>query len=231
MNFIPKVPSCVMEGEDNQTPRICFSSDIKKALLSMPDSYEGLYNKYYMQLDKGIPALFNLFETNTEEVGLDFIKTPEELTSEGLVPDAEIHQEYWVLKKLSKNPSSLVWIENMEQDIETDEVKDLKIQFSVEDKERIFTFSFVYESEYLGMKELLIESNLPFREDINPNFFDFGEGKYELTVQIAAGFDVTALWLYYYSMRFQYEGELSTEDFEQVMKYCSPFCREEGLYV
>jgi hypothetical protein len=222
-HFIPRVPSSRMNGEDEVKPRICFSSDVKEALKSMPDSYDGIYNKYYRQEEEGLPALFSLFEVDTQDVGVENLIDPTTLTNEKLVPDAVKHQEYWVTKELVLTPANFILIEHLEQNNDDCQFTEVRVQYSKESVERTFVFTFIYEAESTNMKVMLKQMQLPFEEVIEEGIFNFGEGKFELTVVIPSDMDIANLWLYYYLIRFQYEEELGMNDYKQLLKESKPF--------
>lgn len=222
-HFTPRVPSSRMNGEDEVKPRICFSSDVKEALKSMPDSYDGIYNKYYRQEEEGLPAFFSLFEVDTQVVESENLIEPTTLTNEKLVPDAVKHQEYWVTKELVLSPVTFIWIEHLEQNNDDCLFKEVRVQYSKESVERTFVFTFIYEAESTEMKAILSQMQLPFEEVIERGIFDFGEGKFELTVVIPSDTDIANLWLYYYLIRFQYEEELGMYDYKELLKESKPF--------
>lgn len=100
--FSPRLPSAVYEGEDSQTKRICVSNTIEGALTSVPfggrkleitqadlsdiyGNYEVLYLKVY--------------EFESEQVQEGNLITPNELWLKGLVPDAEVGGEHWIINQ------------------------------------------------------------------------------------------------------------------------------------
>lgn len=221
--FTPRVPESRMTGEDETVPRICFSTDITECLKSLPDSYDGVYNKVFKQETEGVPALFSLFETSGCEVESQHLVTPEVLVTKNFVPDAVKHQEHWVTKELLLTPSSLLWVEDLEQKGEDNQFHEIRYQKSIEPFKREFTFSFIRKSEQDDMRELLQEMDLAFTEKVELGIFDFAEGLYEIKAIIPAGVDVAKIWVNYYIVRFQYEEELRMQDCKELLAKSSKF--------
>lgn len=223
VHFVPRVPESRMTGEDETTPRICFSTDITECLKSLPDSYDGVYNKVYRQETEGVPALFSLFQTSSDEIESRHLVAPEELVAKSLVPDAVKHQEHWITKELLISPSSLIWIEGLERNGEDNQFHEIRYQKSVELFDRQYTFSFIRKSEQEDFRELLQGMDLFITEKTEAGIFGFAEGLYEIRAEIPAGVDISDAWVNYYIVRFQYEEELRMQDYKELLAKSSKF--------
>lgn len=223
IQFVPRVPESRMIGENTTIPRICFSTEIIKCLKSIPDSYDGLYNKYHLQQTMGIPALFTVFTTDFNDVEAHHILYPEELMNKGFVPDAIKQQEHWITKELHLSPSSLIWVEHLVQENDDTQFHEIRLQHAIESCDREFNFTFTGQDEVEEFKNLLLVCGLSHEEEVKKGTFSFAERIFEIKVRVPAGVDVSQLWIQYYVVRFQYEEELLLNDFQLLLAKSSPF--------
>lgn len=100
--FIPRLPSAVYEGEDSTTRRISVSSSIEGALTSVPFGGRKLEITQCDLSDShgNDEVLFiRVFEFDTDEINENNLIPPNKLWLEGLVPDAEVGEEYWIVNQ------------------------------------------------------------------------------------------------------------------------------------
>ena len=101
-NFIPRVPEQRLLDENDTIPRICACSSIEGCLTAMPGG--GDYLPESLEYTAGI---IKVFEFESE----DFL-TPDYLHQNRLVADADITQEYWLLKPVSPKKSYFLMIQD-----------------------------------------------------------------------------------------------------------------------
>lgn len=79
--------------------RICFSSNLHGCIGSMSSITTDVE-------DGAEPVTLRVFELDTEVLNRGMLITPKELVESGVVWDAELHNEYWVLEQLFLPESS-----------------------------------------------------------------------------------------------------------------------------
>lgn len=207
------------------------SSEIGEALQSMPDSYDGVYNRHSMQSKNLIPSLFTVFEIDADDISDSLLVFPSTLTSTGLVPDAEKFQEYWVKKAFSSKPAKVMWLKELEIDLGTGEVLSFEIELSTEPVERIFNFTFLYNNELEVMKEMIQALSLPIlSEGAVSGLFSVGEGKFDIQFIVPPNTDISRLWVEHTLIRYGYEEECVSDDYEEIEKHSSPF-RKQAVHL
>lgn len=84
--FIPRVPSSIADGENNNIPRICLSDSVSRCI----------------QAIQVIPNKGELLSIYTTDINTRYKKliTPNELVRFGYVVDATVNHEYWYTDKL-----------------------------------------------------------------------------------------------------------------------------------
>ena len=87
--YIPRVPSTTMDGEDTDTPRICFAESIELCVSAIPG------DRRREGFEEGRQMMVFPFQVCKYD---PFLVIPERLDREGLVPDAICTREYWYLR-------------------------------------------------------------------------------------------------------------------------------------
>lgn len=110
-NFVPRVPRIRLEGECADVPRICFSKSIAGCFSALPNSGD------MEELSMEMYGCFKLFVLDTEKAGLTDadIVLPEILYEKGMVDDAEVTEEVWVLKPVTATAAHHVLLERWEE--------------------------------------------------------------------------------------------------------------------
>lgn len=111
--FIPQVPEGIEDGdgEDFTTPRICFSDSIEGCLGSIPDGGRGL-REYINRWPQNKSFLVFILDSKTISDGK--LVYPDQLHE--LVPDASVHNEYWVTESIQLKPSFIIDIISFSND-------------------------------------------------------------------------------------------------------------------
>lgn len=217
--LIPRIPTCRERGEDDTIPRICFSNSVLGCLKAIPDSYDGVYNRIYLQKERGIPVLFALYGIEEQELPIGFLRTPNELQE--LVPDAIKNQEYWVTDITLNLPLyGYIWVKDIQQDKEKN-LQYCTFEFSQTTKPERYHFTFIYQSEWLKMKELIkkYQGRIIEERAISVNDDCAFSEVYTLDFEVPVQTDMREIWQTYYEIRVFYDDELFEEDFSILQTY------------
>lgn len=90
--YLPRVPSSRMMGEDSTIGRVCFADSIEHCLSAMPG------NNWRHAFGIGQRLVAFPYTIDTDDFDL---VTPEILDTEHLVPDAACTQEHWLLRPVT----------------------------------------------------------------------------------------------------------------------------------
>lgn len=217
--LFPRVPPCRANGEDGTIPRSCFSDSILGCIKAIPDRYDGVFNRVYLQGEKGIPALFSVYKIEENELPEGVLRTPEGLKE--LVPDAVENREYWVTDISLNAPFyGLIWVKEIEID-EKGNIKTCTFQFSKTTKSEYFRFTFIYESEWLLIKELVEKHKGSIIEEREIGVVEdcYFSHIYVLEFSVPEGADMREIWQTYFDIRTVYDEELCEEDFLVLKTY------------
>lgn len=111
-NFHPRIPEHRHgEGEDSTTQRISFASSVEGCFTAFPGGGSRLDETQMLQ--KGY---YRLFILDTQTIDPGFVIGPDELYRTGLVPDAQVTQEYWVTCPLELGEGTLIHVSDWEED-------------------------------------------------------------------------------------------------------------------
>lgn len=221
--FTPRIPKCRADGEDSTTKRISFSDTILGCLKAIPDSYDGVSNRVSIQDTDGVPALFAIYRINTNTISKNNILTPEELYRE-YVPDALYTREYWILNnKLSLPLYSLIRVKDcIPSKVSGETFTSIEYEHSIENYDRTYRYTFIYEKEYDDMKKIILESgcniNNSGSEMVDEDDISFNK-IFFIDFTVSANIEMRKIWLRYLYIRQLYQNELDKKDFEILKRY------------
>lgn len=112
--FVPRIPSVRFVGENNNIPRICFSTSIEGCISAIPG---GINSMKVLLKNEHIEGIY-LYEIDSSQIKLENIKTPMKLLKEGLVPDALWTDECWAInQKVKCKKPKLIKIKDIQSKI------------------------------------------------------------------------------------------------------------------
>lgn len=217
--FIPRTPQLRCLGENDNLKRICFSDDIRKCLNAMSDGCmwgyyitENLRKKPLGYGIKGqmqdrfkIPALFDVFELDTNNIGKYNILNPLELYRKEYVKDCLENSEYWIMDKpitLSKT-KTIRYVDisldlKMSKEIDREFLyTDILIEGNIESFERCYSYAFI-EKEGIN-KMLKILKNLKVTNIENKIIYNDINLKINLLSFIVPPYtDMESIWRFYF---------------------------------
>jgi hypothetical protein len=227
--FNPRIPQLRVKGENGEIRRICFSDDIRKCLIAMPE-YEddgiyvgemttlGMGMRSTIQNRFGVPALFSVYELDTDDIKRGNVLTPQELNEKGYVPDCLKNSEYWVTGQNVKS-SRLETVRYVDFNEEApSSSKDNEIHYSnliyersIEKYDRECKYVFLSKMELYKMKILLKEIHVKnlevyeIKDDILGKVF-------MLKFNIPALVDIQQVWKKYFLYCYSNFIKLSHEE-------------------
>ncbi len=231
--FKPRIPKLRVKGENGDIRRICFSDDIRKCLIAMPE-YEddgiyvgemttlGIGMRSTIQNRFGIPALFSVYELDTIDIDSGNIFTPQELNEKGYVPDCLKNSEYWVTgQKVQLKRLETVRYVDFKEELPGSS-KSVPMQYSniiyeksIEPYDRECSYVFLSKIELHKMRTLL--------KEINANQIEICEKKdsvlgkvYMLKFIIPALVDIQQVWKKYFLYCYSNFIKLSNEEQDQL---------------
>lgn len=187
--FYPRVPENRAVGEVSTTPRICLSDSISGCVSAVP--WGGLqFDEMMISIPYATESYpIKVYEFDSEDIEEGNLICPSTLYKEGLVPDAEINQEYWVVNQNLKPRKSYFisiteFIEESEDDIsyedrlEMDRLDSLNEDYDVEDYiNGCFSKIIVDDYKILNSNDIIMGNTIVLElNSIKPNDLD----KYEL---------------------------------------------------
>lgn len=225
----PRIPQLRVKGENGEIRRICFSDDIGKCLIAMPE-YEddgvyigemttlGIGMRSTIQNRFGVPALFSVYEFDTDEIKGGEIITPQELNKEGYVPDCLKNSEYWVTgQKIQIKRLETIRYVDFNEDL-SGSSKSSEMQYSnliyersIEEYDRECRYVFLSKLELCRMKIILKEIGAENIEVYEQND-DVLENVFMLKFIIPAMKDIQQVWKKYFLYCYSNFIKLSHEE-------------------
>lgn len=213
--FIPRIPELRVSGENETINRICFSDDIRKCLVAMPEYKDdgpyiggnttlGIGMRSTIQNRFGIPALFSVYELDTENIKEEHILTPQEINEKGYVFDSLKNSEYWIVnEKIQLRKIETIryidFYENISASFNERELQYNNIIYekSIEPYDREYKYIFLSKEDLYKMKSILKKIHIK-----NIDIFEKKESKigtiFILKFIIPAFTDVQRVWKTYF---------------------------------
>jgi hypothetical protein len=213
--FQPRIP-CTRAKEENGTiERICVSTSIPHCLGAIPDA-GSLCGFVDDSAIFGIPFLLYVYKVGIDTFTTEQMITAEELVHKNYVPDAHITNEHWLLTDVYFSKPQLLQIKEIETQAisvpnfgNTIVVNKIHYEFSIEDYEREYIYTFI-SKEDLNKFKILISN---FGAIVEEKLLDSGY-YYSLQFKIPPNVDIAYLWEQYCDLRCNYSFFLDNLDFE-----------------
>lgn len=116
--FELRVPDTSFKNENKTEKRICFANSIEGAITAMPYNINVLSGLLNLKKDLDIEPILYVYSIDEKDLCSTKIKNSSELIKEGLVPDADITGEFWILTEDIKPKLDIIKICDFNFDIE-----------------------------------------------------------------------------------------------------------------
>ncbi|MDF2881300.1 MAG: hypothetical protein K0R54_1857 [Clostridiaceae bacterium] len=154
--FYPRIPKCRIEGEDKTIKRICFSTNINRALTTMPSGVLKAKNLIQFEKSLNFPSIIYLYSLDENSISKENLINSASLVRRNLVPDALMGKEVWVINQDAICKEEIIRITNMDIILKKYKcfgyrskyvVKNIEYEHSIEPFERTYVYELLNDKE------------------------------------------------------------------------------------